>query len=269
VACDGDAACTDRTGTERCNLAKGSTTRGRCVGCVEDADCDNPTPECGASHSCVGCTGDTACKDRVGGTTPLPECNLYSGAEAKGQCVQCTGDNEAAACGDQSCKRTTGTCTLTKRGMSTPCTPCAADSECEGNEMCVMQKFGVKELQPYCFYVDDATQHCADIVGTSRPYSRSLAGKSLDGVTGNYCFPPTTCKALEDATAMGTSGGKPCVKSTDCGEPGLADGICGEGGNIDGKCTYNCAVQDPVANADCPDTGFTSCEGGGAALFCQ
>jgi hypothetical protein len=267
VACTSDAACTGRTGTERCDKANGSATKGACVACVGHGDCENPTPQCDTSRTCVACTGDAACVGRMDGSTAIAVCDTYAGAVAEGQCVQCTGDNEASACGNKSCKRSTGTCTTTVRGSRTPCTACEADSDCDPTAKCVVQMFDSMPFGPYCFYVDDATHDCATPSdGSRRPYSRSKAAESLDGVSASYCFPPTTCKAVEDATAMGASGGKVCANSAGCGESNVSDGLCGDTGSTLGKCTYGCDDQGASDNTDCPLSGFTTCSGAGIQI---
>jgi hypothetical protein len=257
--CSDDSACEDRDGTERCDTRPTSATSGGCVQCLSHDDCANPTPQCG-NGTCQPCTDDVACASHDGSEV----CNTLAGAETEGQCVECTGPTEEDRCGDNACKRSTGECTDVERGSLLACRACNADSECVAQAKCAPHDFGGQLVGTFCFFEDGSTSNCAAMDSARRPYSRSTALTSVDGAEGNYCLPITTCKAVEDAVAMGASGGKACVGSADCGEPGVSDGDCPDSGGAMDRCSYQCDDD-----FDCPVIGFTHCGGSGADLFCQ
>jgi hypothetical protein len=177
--------------------------------------------------------------------------------------VECTGATEAERCGDNACKQSTGECTAVERGTLLACQACEADSECAARLKCVDHVFGAQSFGTHCFF-EQGTTGCADADVGRRPYSKPAMLTSVDGEEADYCFPITTCKAVEDATAMGVGGGKTCSTQAACGDVDVNDGYCPDSGGAMGKCSYQCEE-----NYDCPGTGFTLCSGTGADKFCQ
>jgi hypothetical protein len=257
--CSDDVPCEAREGTEFCDTRAASATLGQCVQCLEHTHCGNPTPQC-TNSVCMPCTGDDACEMREG----TEVCNTRDDAETVGHCVECTGASEVQQCGQDACKQTTGECTDVRRGTLLACEPCEADSQCDDNLKCVPHEFDGQALGAFCFFEDGASSACADDDNARRPYSKSTPGTSIDGAMGAYCLPNTTCKAVEDALAMGVGGGKTCSTPGECGVSDLNDGDCPGSGGAAGQCTYQCD-----SDADCPSIGFTHCLGSGADLFCQ
>ena len=254
--CTDHGACSEHAGATKCDLADESTLKGRCVECLAHAHCtDLGKPECSSERTCVACTGDAACSERPATT----KCNLYDGAEKKGHCVECTGENESTKCGNNSCKRATGTCTSTRRGNVGLCEPCQADSECGLNAACVAHAFNVQALGTFCFYSDPDGDNCADDNALRKPYSERLMDvASIDGVPGPFCAPVTTCQAIKDANTQ-----KPCTASEECGVADLVDATC-QGS----KCTYACTQSSDCLRDDAPGR-FSDCLPPGTAGYCQ
>jgi hypothetical protein len=240
--------CVECTPTEA-DACKGSTPvcdvlSNECVQCVGHGDCDDPTAARCVDNECVPCTGDGQCAH----LSVTPVCD-----EGTGKCVACTGDTEAARCGGNSCKRSTGECTGTVLGSVAACGGCEADSECGSGRKCVEQIFGTGpsavSVGTFCFR-PKPVDGCASLTNDDlRPYSKEVMSTSVDTtVEAAYCLPVTTCQAYLD-----TLTGKSCITNADCGSTALSDdGSC----NGSSRCTYACN------NAyECPAAGYTSCSG--------
>jgi hypothetical protein len=254
-ACTDNDACADHENKPYCDKGSSSSTKGQCVGCLEDGDCDNPTPQCNANHQCAPCTSNAACVrlDKV--------CNTRANVETSGQCVQCSGTTEAARCNGKACNQHAGQCTQKDVHSVPSCQSCSADTECSSTARCVVHRFGNMDLGPYCFSIEDEEHPCADADEDRRPFSHSVSTASVDGPPLQFCFPrsATTCSAVLD-----TSGNpQDCMTngvrdSSKCGE-GIGDGYC----NLAGKCTYACDE-----NYDCPSTSiYNTCPMTGA-MYC-
>jgi hypothetical protein len=230
VACLGDADCASKHCLEQSAL---------CVECEADADCgDAAKAHCGSNNSCGKCTTNAQCQH----LTDTPACDAASGS-----CVACVDDS---TCGDNACIRAQHICSTVKRGSVTACGACEADTECATTLKCAALTFGAAALpKKYCLYNRAAVVSCATTATSAiRPYSRTLQVTSVDGATGPYCAPQTTCEATLAAT--NPVGGSNCQASTDCGVPDVEDGIC----NDAKRCTYTCTTD-----VDCPKEGLRAC----------
>ena len=281
TACDDDApACDTETNTcVECNTntdCTGDTTpvcdveAHRCVPCLgsDTGACGGVTPACDTNNTCtctatsctsataarcdettnacVACTADTQCAHL--GATPVCD-------EERGACVACTGDTEAARCGMNSCRRSDGTCTMRRRGLSDTCDTCEADSECTTGQRCVRHVFGGTDVGSFCF-LDAAVGGCGDTNVLRRPYSSRTPLSSIDGVAGTYCLPPstTTCQGIRDTRS------EACTMDSECGDSRVADGFCPTTGTGAGLCSYACS-----GGVDC--SGTLNC--GGTPQHCR
>jgi hypothetical protein len=253
--CTSDEACAGRASTKRCDIDEESETHGQCVACLDHDDCENPLPQCGSDRTCQGCTGDGACTDRM----DTPYCNTLEDASSKGHCVACTETTEAEACDAKACKRDTGTCTTRNRGSVESCGACEADSECDTNRRCVENRIGGVLEGTFCALIQGAG--CARAADAERkPYSDPRMLESVDGISGTYCMPVTTCAMLN--ADLDGSVGKPCDSNLDCGSTAFAnDGYCAG----EGICTYACSQH-----FQCPETGLSQCSlVGGLGGYCE
>jgi hypothetical protein len=163
--------------------------------------------------------------------------------------VQCVDDS---TCGGNSCIRTQRTCSTVKIGSIKTCGPCEADGQCVTGDKCVELSFGSKLVGNYCL-PSRPSAGCATRTNlTLRPFSTEKRVTSIDGVSGAVCYPPTTCEAVDQASAGGTN----CTVNDSCGAADVVDdGYCSSVG-----CTYFCSAD--RGNADCPSQGFRTCTSG-------
>jgi hypothetical protein len=201
---------------------------------------------------------DAACAGREG----VEVCNTRQDAETVGQCVQCTGATEGVQCPGTACEQSMGVCTDVPRRTLLACAPCVADTQCVADLRCVEHVLGTRTLGSFCFFFEQTAISCTD--AGRRMYRRPMMLSSLDGSEGEYCMPITSCKAIDDATSMGSSGGKMCDNNNDCGVVSLSDGFCADSGGAVDQCSYLCE-QDH----DCPSSGATRCLGTPPNAFCQ
>lgn len=220
VGCDDRADCVDDVGLPAC-------VSNTCRGCADSTDCGAAAAVCSATNTCALCTADADCT-RLGAT---PVCD-----ETRGACVACTGDTEAARCAMSSCRRSDGTCTTRRRGISGTCDSCEADSECITGLRCVRHTFAGTDTGSFCFF-DASVGGCGDTNLTRRPYSTRALLSSIDGVAATYCMPPitTTCQGRRDTQSV------VCTMDSECGVSALADGFCPSAGTGAGACTYQCS----------------------------
>jgi len=240
VGCTDSDACDGRDGTEVCQVTAGPT-RGHCVACVAHSDCPNAdAPQCKSDNTCGDCTQEAACSFREG----TKRCNVRTGADSFGTCVECTGATEDDDCEDKSCKQSTGECTDTVQGTRNPCQPCEADSECGNGTKCVPQTIDEVVLGYFCFY-DRATQGggCADTISALKPYSQLLSNTvSIDGQdAADYCTPLKSCKAITDAIANVDCETGGVFDDTACGLASHIEGQCLQVGAAMGTCSYGCS----------------------------
>jgi hypothetical protein len=258
TGCTSDDACDGRDGFEACVTAAGPK-RGHCVACIGDDDCTSTdAPECKSDNTCGACTSDDACDGRNG----AEHCNLRTGAETFGKCVECTGATEDDDCDGKSCKQTTGECTEVEIGDLNPCEACEADSQCGTGTKCVQHMLGETDLGYFCFF-ERAT--CADTDSAVKPYSRTLPNALSIDSTGaaqqaTYCLPPTSCKAVDDASGVVAPGDVTCTVNSDCGVEDINDGQCIERAAEELKCTYACDDD-----FDCP-ADLSKCLGSGVKV---
>lgn len=138
-ACTSDDPCSGRAGLKRCVTAAGDPQLGACVQCTGHAQCNDPTPECGADHRCVPCTGDEACAGRPGETV----CDRSGDPQFTGNCVACTG-TEYAGCTQGTteyvCISARRVCsgTALEHGAGA-CEPCVSDAHCQQGSRCVQR----------------------------------------------------------------------------------------------------------------------------------
>lgn len=221
VECLEDSQCAGNDEGSYCNAAEGE-----CAECLDNAHCaaTPETPVCDAeTRSCVQCVSDSDCEN-----DEAPACHATTQ-----QCVECTKDN-FTACGEFACKLADSTCTDTERGILDTCDECEADMECIAGRKCLAHSFDGEELGYFCFL--EADEGCGDTVEERRPYRTKIEATSIDGVAGEYCFPPvsTTCQGISDTQS------KVCAADTVCGVEGLDDGYCPTSGPGDGSCSYSC-----------------------------
>lgn len=252
IACTSSVACADHGARDGCNLDGPAATRGQCVQCESHTDCPDAAPRCDGTGACMPCSGvsagNAACAGRVGNTM----CNLRADAETFGECVECTGENEGTACGDNSCKQATGECTETERLRTNPCRACEADSECNGNGKCVGQMLSGRYLGSFCFPADPIGGCASRTNPLAKPYSEAGPATSIDGYAADFCLPRTSCDAYFDALNAQT-----CADPEECGVSDLPDGLCSE---ATGTCTYICEE-----NYECP-ASLPTCD---ALNFCR
>ncbi len=268
VACTSSVACADHGARDGCNLDGPAATRGQCVQCESHADCPDDAPRCDATGACAACSGvsagNAACAGRVGNTM----CNLRDDADTFGECVQCTAENESAACGGDSCNRSTGACTGTDRDSVSDCGDCVADSECQMGMRCVEHVLNGTRVGSFCFLADPLGGCASNISPLARPYSEPGPTTSIDGYEADFCLPRTSCAAYLDSIALGALGGKACTSGEECGvgDPDVDGAFCIDIGSptLDDHCSYTCENDRECPGSGhqfdtCPTTGFRFC----------
>lgn len=247
--CTDNDACEGRTGTEACVTAAGPN-RGHCVGCIDHADCSNPTPQC-TNNECKPCSSNAACADRTGTTV----CDTSDRDDLGGTCVQCTASSYAA-CGTSGgtpyvCNVLTDTCTTSLAGSAQPCQPCVADDQCRSGTICMRTRFGEADTGYHCLWRQDAdgagapNGDCLNV----RPYvGTESTWLSIEGDDPTVCKPArTTCKAQNEF--LNTSCTGPTTEGhAQCGVENVADAYCAPF-NSGHFCTIPC-----VSFLDCKNT---------------
>jgi hypothetical protein len=209
----------------------------QCSGTRRDA-CGETSAACSTSFTCEGCKADADCQ-RFGKVC----------AEAKGSCVACTVDSEAAQCGAKSCNPATYACTQTDRASVDVCGKCVADSECKADHRCIPMNFRGESRGGYCMKRLS--------IGCSRPFAAapikraSLSGAAIEDYCG-ISEGATTCEAV-----LALLAGRPCADgdASNCGAEGA---LCGNvNGQIPPRCSYSCETSsDCPANSPCPVAGM-------------
>ena len=250
--CTGDGSCAGRTQGTHCVMAGGDPMQGECASCTSDSHCENPTPECGASHTCVGCTSNESCEGRLGTTV----CDQSSDAAFTGKCVTCTGAHYES-CGSAPggtpyvCDSLARTCTTQTKASALTCEPCVSDAQCATGRVCMRTKFGVADTGSFCLWTQDAAGTSAPNgnCGAVRPYIiGETTWQSVDGAMPSVCKPAvTTCQGQNEFRGQSCSGAT-AEGHAQCGAQGVADGYCAPflTGHV---CTVPC-----VSFQDCQDT---------------
>lgn len=224
------SSCVECLEAADCAAGRPFCVEGRCLECTSDVDCDDPTASRCGGGTCGACITDFECAH----LSATPMCDV-----ARRRCVECTGETEAARCGDRACAREEGVCTENARGTLDFCEPCRADSECLVGA-CVPHAFMDEPVGTFCF-VEAAEGACAsDELVLRRPYSTAAWAISVDGREATYCLPPatTTCAGIR-STRLASA----CHRDEVCGATGVADGHC----TSELRCSYLCSGE-----RDCP-----------------
>lgn len=237
VCDDTTGVCVECTANSDCPSACDLSTL-CCVECLTSADCsDEATPRCSPDTlTCVGCSTDAHCSEADG----RPFC-------VEGVCVRCTAATEASMCGGNSCRVSTGECTLTPIGTVPTCGTCRADSQCsDPDARCVAMNYQGGAIGAFCLRRTAA--------GCLPPYSTVIVGSSdSGGPSESFCGldeSVTSCEAVRTLLAGGGCTGGPL-----CTNHG---GRCETVGTVANQCTYSCSSA-----SDCPTTGPGSTCGAG------
>lgn len=206
-----------------------------CVQCQSDTECTEVSASsCSPTGVCVACTADAQCAHL--GATPI--C-------AQGVCVACT-DEDASACGPNSCDPATHTCTDTPRGALLSCQTCVSDSECQPEQACAPMDFkGVTREKMFCLPI--ASPDCQG------GFPTLVTRDSANGVSTDFCTlneELTTCEGFADYGAR-------CADASECGVPGFFDSLCEPIDFDSAACTFSC-----TSSEECPTISMMGCATG-------
>jgi hypothetical protein len=230
-ACTSNGGCAGHVGTAFCDSVLGSPTVDRCVQCLTNADCTDPSkPTCDVStssanyHKCVPCVDDNGCTGHTG-----------LACQPGGTCGQCSESNQVACTGGTpACNVQTGNCALCAVAFgdlganSTACVSSTDGNECEAGS----------GQNVFCGCTSDANCGAND--------------------SGRICD-PTTHKCTSGCSRAPTRNNCPAGQfCTSSDMTGTVTGICTLACNFDVDCTVGGATM-PFCIGNDPDANMGHC----------
>src|SRR5690554_4471418 len=254
--CDAESAgsteCVACTAESGCEVGVCDASRGRCVACLEDADCTEPGAARCDGGECVGCTEDAQCA----GVDGRELCDVGTG-----ECVECLpGEHDSCGAG-WLCHGERRECVEAQAASAPTCGTCVADAHCKAGFRCVQPNLFGEEGY---FCLPEADPEC----DTRRPFVNKLEDLvTIDGEAVTVCGHRFTSCAGFNHFSTAVDG---CSEATDppptgegnaaCGLPGTADNTRCRGFGTGARCSYRClSADDCPCGVDCVDQvcGFT------------
>ena len=270
------------TSSAVCKGCAGKCIAGKCVECLQDADCKDGScivsshtcqlakcpddkPQKLVTGECVACTNDTHCAASSVGPKcignscakanqsnecsvcqdPYPGCVEINGAWS---CVECATDDDCKKSGKGSCSAKTFTCSGSTGGTITPTTKCKADADCKAG------------TSGFTLVGDVATETCYDTKGQCDNVVAFCNAKA-----GSVCKP-------FDLLGLG-GGGLPSIPGLPSTTPASSGaGVCSCGSASTGGSTWDDSICKLLSLSACDctkDAKSKACDPAGLGSCCQ